>query len=54
MTVGSNNPSGVVNATFHSYPSLILPLLYPHLRSIFINTFLVPMFSITSEMSGSG
>jgi len=54
MIVGPNDPSGVVNAAFYSSPSLILTLLYPHLKSIFVNTIFVPMFLITSEMSGSG
>jgi len=54
MTVGSKDSSGVVNATFYSSSFLILTLLYPYLRSIFINTFLVPIFLITSEMSDSG
>src|SRR5580692_1899826 len=36
MTVGSNNPSGVRNAAFHSSPSLIWMLLYPYLTSNFV------------------
>jgi len=54
ITVGSNDPSGIVNAAFYSSPSLILTLLYPHLRSIFVNTFFVPIFSRTSKIKGSG
>jgi len=53
ITVGSKDPSDVVNAAFYSSTSLILTLLYPYLRSIFVNTFLVPIFSITSEIRGS-
>src|SRR6266478_10194442 len=30
ITVGSNNPSGVRKVAFHSSPSLIRILLYPH------------------------
>src|SRR6266404_2622781 len=37
ITVGSNRPSGVRKAAFHSSPSLILILLYPHLTSTFVN-----------------
>src|SRR6266446_1436489 len=36
ITVGSNNPLGVRNAAFHSSPSLILMLLYPHRTSTFV------------------
>jgi len=45
ITIGSKDPSGVVNAAFYSSPSLILILLYPHLKSIFVKIFFVPMFS---------
>ena len=54
ITVGSNDPSRVVNAAFHSSPSFILILLYPHLRSIFVNTFLVLMFSTMSKIKDKG
>jgi len=54
MTVGSNNPSSVVKAAFYLFPSFILTLLYPYLKSNFVNTFLVPIFSMMSEMSGNG
>src|SRR6266404_4900900 len=37
ITVGSNSPSGVRKAAFHSSPSLILILLYPHLTSTLVN-----------------
>src|SRR6266478_6920103 len=30
ITCGSNSPLGVLKAAFHSSPSLILMLLYPH------------------------
>jgi len=30
MTVGSNSPSGVRDAAFHSSPSLMWMLLYPY------------------------
>ncbi len=37
ITVGLNSPSGVKKAAFHSSPSLILMLLYPHLTSTLVN-----------------
>ena len=37
ITVGSNSPWGVRNAAFHSSPSLIQMLLYPHLMSNLVN-----------------
>src|SRR6266850_7895867 len=37
MTSGSNNPSGVRKAAFHSSPSLIQMLLYPHRILNFVN-----------------
>ena len=37
ITSGSNNPQFVLNAAFHSSPSLIRILLYPHQMSIFKN-----------------
>ena len=54
ITVGSKDPSGIVNAAFHSSPSLIHMLLYPHLRSIFVKTFFIPIFSKTSDIKESG
>jgi len=54
MTRGSNDPSDVANAIFHSSPSFILTLLYPYLRSIFVKTLFVLMLSKTSDMRGSG
>jgi len=37
MTIGSNNPSGVRKAAFHSSPGLIQMLLYPHQTSNLVN-----------------
>jgi len=54
MTVGLKDPSGVVKAAFHSSPCFILILLYSYFKFIFVNIFLVPMFLIISEISGSG
>jgi len=54
ITVGSNDSSGIVKAAFYLSPFLILILLYPHLKSNFVNTFLVPIFSIMFKMSGNG
>ena len=54
MTTGSYNPICVINAAFHSFPFLILMLLYPHLRSILVNTFLVPILSTRLLINGKG
>ena len=54
ITVSSNDPSSVVNATFHSSSFLIHILLYSHLRSIFVDTFFVPIFSIISKIRDKG
>jgi len=54
ITVGSNDSSSVENAAFYSSPSFILTLLYPHCKSIFVNTFFFPILSIKSEISGNG
>ena len=53
IMIGSNDLSGVVNTAFHSSPSFILMLLYFYHKSIFVNTFLVPMFSTIFEMRGN-
>src|SRR5580658_9318448 len=37
MTVGSNSPSGVRKAAFHSSPGLIRMLLYPQRTSNLVN-----------------
>jgi len=52
--MGSKDPSSVVNTAFYSSPSLILTLLYPYLRSIFVKTFFIPIFSNTSDIKGKG
>jgi len=36
MTVASKRPYLVINAVFHSSPSLMQMLLYPHLKSILV------------------
>src|SRR5450756_2124697 len=38
ITVGSKSPSGVRNAAFHSSPSLMRTLLYPHRTSNLVNS----------------
>ncbi len=54
MTVGSNKPQFVLNATFHLSPSLMHTLLYPHQTSS-LEKYLAPRnLSISSEMRGSG
>ena len=42
----------IMNAAFHSSSSLILTLLYLHLRSSFVNTFLFSTLSSISAMRG--
>ena len=54
ITIGSKGPSSVVKATFYLSSSLILTLLYPHLKSIFIKIFFIPIFSKTSDIKGRG
>ena len=54
MTVGSKDSSRIVKAAFYSSLFFILTLLYSHLKSIFVNIFLVPMFLIMSEISSGG
>ena len=46
-------PTYIVNAPFHSSSSLILTLLNLHLRSILVNTFLLPILSINSVINSS-
>ena len=53
IAVGSKDPTCVVNAPFHSFSFLILILLNSHLRSILVNTFLLPILSIRSIINGS-
>src|SRR6266700_6482620 len=52
MTVGSNSPSGVRNAPFHSSPSLMCTLLYPHHTSNFVNRVLLLSWSIVCGING--
>lgn len=60
ITVGSHSPAawflvaGVLNAAFHSSPSLIRTLLYPHRTSNFVKYFESLTLSINSEIRGSG
>ena len=53
MTRGLNDLSGIVNTALHLSLSFILTLLYPYLRSIFVKTFFVPIFSRISNIRGS-
>ena len=50
ITIGLNNPSRVVNATFHLSSSFIHILLYPHHKSNLLNTFFVPIFSFNCPL----
>ena len=52
ITVGSNNPFGVMNAAFHSSPSFIQMLLYPDRMSNFVNSLASLTLSMRSEMRG--
>ena len=54
MTVGSKDPTYVVNALFYSSLSFILTLLKPHYKSILMNTFLFSILSIRSVIRGRG
>ena len=50
----SNNPSKVVNTTFHLFPFFIHILLQSHLKFNFVNTFLIFMFSTISKIKSKG
>ena len=52
ITVGSNSPSGVRKAAFHSSPGLIQILLYPHRMSNFVNKVHPASQSTTEGISG--
>ena len=54
ITVGSNNPLFVLNATFHWSPSLICMLLYPHCTSSLVKYLAPANLSVSSEIRGSG
>ena len=53
ITISLKEPMCVMNVPFYSSPSFILTLLNSHLRSILVNTFLLPMLSINSVINGS-
>src|SRR6266478_5131751 len=52
MTVGSNSPSGVRKVAFHSSPSLMRMLLYPHWTLTFVKRVHLHNLSITWGISG--
>ena len=54
ITIGPNNSSSIVKTTFYLSFSFILILLYLYLKFNFMNTFLVPIFSMMSEISDNG
>ena len=54
ITISSNDSSGMVNIAFHLFPSFICTLLYFYLKSTFVNTFFVSIFSIISKIKGKG
>ena len=54
ITLGLKSPWLVTNATFHSSPSLIWMLLYPHLTSNLENRVVPLTQLISSGMRGRG
>ena len=52
ITVGLNDPSGVVNAAFHLFSPFIHILLYSYHKSNLLNTLFVSMFYMVSEIKG--
>ena len=54
MTRGSNDLWKQVNATFHLLFSLMWTLLYPHLRSIFVNNLAPWSLSTSCAINGNG
>ena len=52
MTVGSNSPSGVRKAAFHSSPGLMRILLYPHRMSNLVNSVHPASLSTTDGING--
>src|SRR6266446_3321621 len=52
MTVSSNNPSGVRKVAFHSSPSLMRILLYPHRTSTFVKRVHPRSLSMTWGIRG--
>src|SRR5260370_29931062 len=54
ITVGSYDPNGVEKAAFHSSPSLIWTLLYPHLTSNLVKYFCPRNRSSKSDIVGKG
>ena len=53
ITIGSKDPTCIVNTLFYSSPSFILTLLKPHHKSILVNPLLLPMLSIKSVINSS-
>ena len=53
MAVSSKDPIYIVNAPFYLFLSFILTLLNPYLRSILVNTFLLPILLINLVINGS-
>jgi len=54
MTVASKRPYLVINTVFHSSPSLIRTLLYPHLKSILVKIEALLSDSIKLAILGIG
>ena len=54
ITNGSNSPLLVMNAAFHSSPSLMRMLLYPHLTSNFVKNLAPVNLFIVSPRRGNG
>ena len=54
ITVASKRPYLMINAVFHSFPSLMQTLLYPHLKSILVKIEALLSDSIKSAILGIG
>jgi len=54
ITVVSKRPCLVINAVFHSFPSLMRTLLYPHLKSILVKIEALLSDSVKSAILGIG
>jgi len=54
MTVASKRPHLVINAVFHSFPSLMQTLLYPYLKSILVKIKALLSDSIKLAILGIG
>jgi len=54
ITAASKRPHLIINTVFHSSPSLMQTLLYPHLKSILVKIEALLSDSIKSAILGIG